>query len=126
MQETLIAAYGQAGRFRGDSSVKTWMTAILVRQAAKLRRRRRLRRTERLDAAGERPAGGTGADFRLDLAQALESLSPEQREVVALRETGGLSYDEIAGALGVPRGTVESRLHRARQALRESLKEYVK
>lgn len=125
LQETLIAVYRQAGRFRRESAVKTWMSAILVRQAARLRRHRARRRAESLDAAGERAGRGGGADFRLDLAEALEDLSPEHREVIALREIRGLSYAEIAEALAVPRGTVESRLHRARQALRERLKEYV-
>jgi len=125
LQETLIAAYRQAGRFREESAVKTWLTGILVRQAAKLRRRRARRRMGTLEAGMKSShAGQAGADFRLDLAEALGNLSAEHREVIAMREIQGLSYAEIAGALGIPRGTVESRLHRARQALRENLKGY--
>jgi RNA polymerase sigma-70 factor (ECF subfamily) len=48
----------------------------------------------------------------------LQELSREHRRVLVLRELQGLSYDEIAGVLNVPRGTVESRLHRARQELK--------
>ncbi len=125
LQETFMAAYAGLRSFRGESAVKTWLTAILVRQAARLRRRRRIRRAARLDAAGSHPAVEDSRDFRLDLAGALDGLSPEHREIMALREVRGLSYDEIADVLAVPRGTVESRLHRARLALREQLKEYL-
>jgi RNA polymerase sigma-70 factor (ECF subfamily) len=51
-------------------------------------------------------------------------LSSDHREVVVLRELHGLSYEEMARALGIPRGTVESRLFRARRALQERLKGY--
>jgi len=64
-------------------------------------------------------------DVRMDLLEVLSGLSPEHREVVVLRELEGMSYDEIAGVLGVPRGTVESRLFRAREKLRERLRDYL-
>ena len=51
-------------------------------------------------------------DWQIDLHAALQKLSPEHREVVVLRELDGLAYEEIADVLEVPRGTVESRLHR--------------
>ena len=69
-------------------------------------------------------SGTTSVDHRLDVRAMLEHLSPQHREVILLREMQGLSYDEIADALGVPRGTVESRLHRARQDLQQKLKSY--
>jgi RNA polymerase sigma-70 factor (ECF subfamily) len=56
--------------------------------------------------------------------EVIRTLSPEHREVIMLRELDGFSYDEIAQALGVPRGTVESRLHRARAELRKKLEGY--
>jgi RNA polymerase sigma-70 factor (ECF subfamily) len=61
----------------------------------------------------------------MDLADALAALTPDHREVIVLREIEGLSYQEMSRTLGVPRGTVESRLFRARQALRELLKDYM-
>ena len=61
---------------------------------------------------------------QIDLQAALRQLSAEHREVLVLREFDGLAYEEIAQVLGVPRGTVESRLHRARNELREKLKGY--
>ena len=45
----------------------------------------------------------------------LEGLTPDQRQVIVLRELEGMTYEEMAAALHVPRGTVESRLHRARR-----------
>ena len=54
----------------------------------------------------------------------LAALSPEHREVIVLRELEQMTYDEIAAALQVPRGTVESRLHRGRAELRRKLTGY--
>jgi RNA polymerase sigma-70 factor (ECF subfamily) len=55
----------------------------------------------------------------------LQSLSDEHREVIVLREIDGLSYEEMARLLRVPRGTIESRLHRARQQLKEKFAGYL-
>jgi RNA polymerase sigma-70 factor, ECF subfamily len=139
LQEAFTGAYRGLGRFEARSSVKTWLSRILVTQAALWRRRGRGRRevlsltslagpqeeegTEvPVPAAGDGPAAEAG--YRLDLRAALQTLSPDHREVVTLREIDGLSYEEIARVLGVPRGTVESRLHRARAELRERLRAY--
>jgi RNA polymerase sigma-70 factor (ECF subfamily) len=59
------------------------------------------------------------------VAAAIRSLSPDHQEVIALREIQGLSYEEIAEILEVPRGTVESRLFRARRQLQERLRGYL-
>ena len=64
------------------------------------------------------------SDTRMDVLAGLDSLSPDHREVIVLRELQGMSYEEIADILAVPRGTVDSRLFRARQILRERLKDY--
>lgn len=126
MQDTFLAALEGVGRFEGRSSVRTWLGAILVRQASRKRRYLRLRVTEELDQAAALPGerSGDGAQQRLDAQAMLESLTPEHRTVLVLRELQGMSYDEIAEALGIPRGTVESRIFRARNLLRERFKEY--
>lgn len=121
VQETLMATL--AGRFRGESSLRTWLVGILVRQAAMLRRSllRRIGRPAEAELPEPAMADPTAAvDARLDLTTLLRRLSPEHREVIVLRELEGMTYAEIAIALGVPRGTVESRLHRARAELRKS------
>jgi RNA polymerase sigma-70 factor, ECF subfamily len=133
LQETFAGAFRSLRRFEGRSSVKTWLSRILVTQAALWRRGKGARRAMSLSegTAGQEPAAparGTGPDrvaWRMDLQAALDKLSHDHREVIVLRELQGLSYDEIAQALGIPRGTVESRLFRARAELREHLRSYL-
>lgn len=129
VQETFAGAFRGLRGFRGDSAVKTWLTRILLRQAAGV-----LRKRKRLPAAGleadetEAPHAGAAterADTRMDLAAALADMSQEHRQVLVLRELQGLSYDEISRILNVPRGTVESRLFRARKAMQDRLKDYL-
>ena len=138
VQHTLVGAYKGLAGFRGGSSVKTWLTGIAVRQAARLRRTRSRDRTISISSSPDDngDSGGGGApgpvtasataavDSRIDAEAVLARLSPEHRQVIVLRELEGLSYEEIAETLGVPRGTVESRLHRARSELKEALRRY--
>lgn len=124
VQETLVAMLG--ARFRGESSVRTWLVQILVRRAGMLRRKKRPAGAWPADPAAARESDRhAGTEARLDLAVMLETLSPEHRQVIVLREVEQLSYDEMAAALGVPRGTIESRLHRARAELRGRFKGYL-
>jgi len=127
VQDSLVAVLNAAtaGKFRGESSVRTYMVSILVRQAGMLRRKLGRRGEETADMNQTPVASGSGGmDARLDLNVMLQVLSLEHRQVMVLRELEGLSYEEIAAALGVPRGTVESRLHRARGMIRERFKDY--
>jgi RNA polymerase sigma-70 factor (ECF subfamily) len=124
LQETFAGAYRGMNGFEGRSSVGTWLTRILVTQAAKWRRDRK-RPVERLDDQAASQSGEVATDRRLDLQAALDRLSPEHRQVLVLREFEKMSYEEMAEVIGVPRGTVESRLHRARGELREQLKAYL-
>lgn len=119
VQETLIAAL-QSG-FAGRASVRTWLVAILIRQAALIRRRKKPQSPLTIVV---QPDAADASDARLDLARMLQSLSPELRQVIILRELEQMSYQEIAQTLGLPRGTVESRLHRARQQLLQRFKGY--
>ena len=146
VQETLVGAYRGLKHFAGRSSVKTWLLQILTRQAAKAwHRNRHARRTLSLTGGGsddddgrasaatvaEDAAVGRVGDVggkegpvaavekRLDVMDVLRRLSPPHREILVLREMRQLSYEEIAEVLGVPRGTVESRLSRARAEFRQ-------
>jgi len=133
VQETFVGAFRGLRGFQGRSTVKTWLTRILMNNVANLRRSRRLRKTlplgeaeEQLGEALAELATETGrADVRMDIAAVLSRLPQEHREVIVLREIQSMTYDEIAAALGVPRGTVESRLFRARQKLKEILGDYL-
>jgi RNA polymerase sigma-70 factor (ECF subfamily) len=131
VQETLVGALN--AKFRGESSVKTWLVAILVRQAGLLRRRRiRAAKPQAVraqaDAARAAEAGTAGpdavVDARLDLSVMLQQLSADHREVIVLRELEGMTYEQMAATLRVPRGTIESRLHRAREELRRRFRGY--
>ena len=144
VQETFVAAFKSLNSFDARASVKTWLTRILMRRAAKIwNKQKNQRRTLSIDAAARSMNGATGEsaggsmaeqigiastitliDQRLDLMETIRTLAPEFRETVVLREIEGLSYQEIADTLGVPRGTVESRLYRARAELRKKLTGY--
>jgi len=82
-----------------------------------------LRKRRRLENAGvepdDLPAAGQGPEASDDLDRLLASLPPERQEILSLRFVDGLALDEIAAALGIPLGTVKSRLHLAIKALRE-------
>jgi len=125
LQETLTGAYRGLAKFEERASVKTWLTRILILQVAKWRRDRKGKQTETIESVSPATAGSESAtEQRIDLQAAMAKLSPEHQEVLVLREFEQLSYEEIAGVLGVPRGTVESRLFRARAELKVKLKAY--
>jgi RNA polymerase sigma-70 factor (ECF subfamily) len=118
MQETFAGAFKSLPRFDGRSSVRTWLTRILMRRAADAwRSGRRMRGSLPLDEEGP----GTDVAGR---SAGTSTVAVEHREVLVLRELNGLSYAQIAQTLGVPQGTVESRLYRAREELRRRLGDY--
>ena len=135
VQETLMGAFEHMGRFGGRSTVRPWLTRILMRQAARCHRRRSRRKSVPFEEAGPDRSLAVGKEQsvspvdevgrRLDVEAALRKLSPQHRAVVVLREFEGMSYDEMAAVLRVPQGTVESRLYRARRELKTILRDYM-
>jgi RNA polymerase sigma-70 factor (ECF subfamily) len=128
MQEALAGAFRGAKKFEGRSSVKSWLTRIVVTQAAKFWRSRYGKRDISLEPEVNEPmasGGSLAVDAKLDLNAALMQLSTEHREVLVLREIDGMAYEQMADVLGVPRGTIESRLFRARAELKKKLKGYL-
>jgi len=125
VQEVFMALL--KARFRGESSLRTFLVSILMRQAALVRRKHKpwMRLADSEEGVIEAQQSATvrseepAVNAKIDLADLLKQLSPEHREVVILRELEGLTYDEIAKSLAIARGTVESRLHRAREALQQ-------
>jgi RNA polymerase sigma-70 factor (ECF subfamily) len=135
-QEVFLRVFRTIHRFRGQSSLRTWIYRIVVNQARN--RHRFWRRRHRADqvsldqhvaAHGDVLSGDEPTPDRV-LAQkelatrlwtALDRLPFEQRTAIVLREVDGLSYDDIAFSLGLAVGTVKSRLTRARRALRAEL-----
>jgi RNA polymerase sigma-70 factor (ECF subfamily) len=144
VQDAFIAAWQKLGDFRGEAKLSTWLTAIVVNLSRNRRqqaRQRERREAYSLDAPlpggdGEKlpdpPSGARSAldqleeaELRRFLNRCIETLTPEFREVLVLRDMQELAYDEVAAALKLREGTVKSRLFRARDAVKECLKKAV-
>ncbi len=142
-QETFLRAYTGLRSFEGGSSFGTWLYSIALNQVrSEMRKRSALKRHDPLSLDALRggedgrsvdpPDPAEAAPDRLatrehcDLLRAeIARLDDDHREVLVLREFQGLSYEEVAEIAGVPVGTVRSRLHRARNELRERLRDRV-
>lgn len=137
-QDVFLRVFRTISRFRGQSSLKTWIYRIAVNHARNRHRfwRRRHRAdqvsldlhvAEHGDLRSNAEVGPDRVLAQKELAAALkrafDALPFDQRTAIVLREIDGLSYEEIAFSLGVAVGTVKSRLTRARQTLREELRE---
>lgn len=133
-QEVFVRAWRSVGAFRGDSTFRTWLhrVALNVIQShhGRVSRFRRLFRqpsgpesdaSDAIDRAPDRRDMETDVMRRDAIDKALASLPGELRVAVTLRDVQGLEYREIADVLGLPIGTVESRIFRARQRLRPML-----
>jgi RNA polymerase sigma-70 factor (ECF subfamily) len=117
VQETFLAAYRALKKFRGDSKVSTWLYRIAVRECLDISRRRK--RSSSLDEIVNEPSVGDGADDRAlagMVRATLDELPAHYRSALVLRYYGGLSYEEIAEAMGSTPGRVKMMLHRARRA----------
>lgn len=136
-QEVFLRVFRTLHRFRGQSSLRTWIFRIVVNQVRNRqrwwRRRARFRQVsldQHIRDHGEIVLGADASTPDRELARkevgarlkaAIQHLPFDQRTALVLREIEGLHYDEIAFSLGLPVGTVKSRLTRARQALRAEL-----
>ncbi|HYN87865.1 MAG TPA: RNA polymerase sigma factor [Ardenticatenaceae bacterium] len=126
LQDVMLAAWNGAAHFRGDSQVRTWLLSIARHRAANARRRRTPGRApldeETLVAGDPHPSTSLEQqEKRGSIRRALTQLSEEQRETLELVFFHELSGDEVALVTGVALGTVKSRLHRAKAALRKLL-----
>ncbi len=119
LQETFVQALKGLERLEAAASPRAWLFAIARHLGINARQRRR----DVLPLHDEMVAGPQGRPDprREDLREAIAALPEKQREALQLRLGDGLSYEEIAQALGVPIGTVRSRLHAAVKTLRQSL-----
>lgn len=153
VQETFVKAFLSLGQFKGESSFYTWLYRICFNMAIDIRRKASRRGGTHLEykeqsgvnrsavESGAREQGGGGTSLhsqrvegphdalaRKELGRKIQDvlgeLSEEHRAVIMLREVDGLDYEEIAKAIGVPKGTVMSRLFYARKALQKALEEF--
>lgn len=136
-QRAFINAWRKIGEFAGDSAFSTWIYRIAFNQSVSFRRESgRLRPAALEDRDGrmaaepavESPAGEhlEGQDHQRKVQEALAALAEDERRIIILKDIEDRPYEEIAEILEVPKGTVRSRLHRARMALKEKLKPYVR
>jgi len=121
VQDALERGLRKRHLWRRHGSVRSWLFKILFRTDVDRRRRRRADTVEAdaalLDRAAAQPAD---QELRLEcrnVADALDRLPDEQRAIILLVALEGMSYDEVADVVGVPIGTVRSRLSRGREAL---------
>ena len=140
-QEAFLKALKSIGSFRAQSGFYTWLFRIAVNLAVSHRRREDYRTARSLDSGGDGMASAgvtTPSALRLVVPQeadanmerreihsrvvnAIQALDADQRAVVVLRDIEGMDYRQIGELLEIAPGTVKSRLHRARSALRKSL-----
>lgn len=124
LQDAYVRAYRALGAFRGDSSFSTWIYRITYNTCVDALRRRRV--SSSLDSGWSEepdtcPEPGQIASDRADLSAALAALPPGHRAAVLLVDAEGYGYEEASTILGVPVGTIASRLSRARASLRRVL-----
>lgn len=125
VQHALVAVWRELPNLREAERFEAWATRILVRHCFEIARadRHRSARLVSLDVIGEPSASDISESFaqRDLLEHAFRRLPPEQRAILVLRHYVGLEPTEIAAALGVPAGTIRSRLHYAHRELRAAL-----
>lgn len=134
-QEVFLRIYRSLAQFKNESSLSTWIYRLSSNVCIDFLRRRKKHPqlplvTEQEDGEHEIEISDMRynpeseydkQEIRQQLAQALEYLTAEHRQIVVLRDISGLSYAEIASVLGIEEGTVKSRLFRSREQLRRLL-----
>ncbi|CAK0743489.1 ECF RNA polymerase sigma factor EcfG [uncultured Gammaproteobacteria bacterium] len=125
VQETLTRALAGAASFTMGTNLRAWLFTILHNTYVNQVRRQASRPEEELPEALElRLSEPATQESRLelrDMSRALDTLPAEQRQVLLLVALEGLKYEEVAATLGIPVGTVMSRLSRGREAVRRAL-----
>jgi RNA polymerase sigma-70 factor (ECF subfamily) len=137
VQDAFVNAYQSLEGFKGDSQFFTWLYRIAVNTAISHKRKQRLTlsidagrngegRLEPLDTSDASHPGHAleRAEEERRVRQALNRLSAEHRTVLIMKDMEGQKYEVMAEVLGVPIGTIRSRLHRARTELRELLEQH--
>lgn len=126
MQDFVLQLFAKLDQFRFESSLETWTHRMAVNQSLQyLRKASREDRRVRKVALTTDMTNQTKESFQAEdaeiLSLAMEKISGEQRAILHMKEVEGLGYDAISDVLGIPEGTVGSRLNKARKELRNSL-----
>jgi RNA polymerase sigma-70 factor, ECF subfamily len=127
LQEAYVKAFRSLSSFRGESRLGTWLYRIVYNacldELGRARHVVQLPLEEAAEPPDGRPDFAEAVADRSELAAALQELTPEERAAVILVDAQGFDYRSAGRVLGVPEGTVASRLNRARAALRRALGE---
>jgi RNA polymerase sigma-70 factor, ECF subfamily len=129
VQDTFVRAFGSLDSFRGESSFRTWLLTIarnLLRDRQRGRKRAKLHveiQDDDLVSSSDALEGTVAAETEQRLHAAVQTLSPMQRAIFTLRVTEGLSYKEIAIAVGSTEGAARVHYHNAMRVIREKIDE---
>ncbi len=132
-QEVFLSAYRAIGQFRGESNFSTWLDRIALNHATTRRKSTNLRQKRLVPIDGSDMVDDTQLgpaetlekkELRERVQRALNELEPEDATVILLRDLQDIPYEDVARVLKIPVGTVKSRLHRARRALKTHLTAY--
>lgn len=135
-QRAFLNAFRKISEFKGDSAFSTWMYRIAFNQAVSYRRESGRQKAVSLytkdDEMVREPSFQANPTERMEsddnrrkVQQALAAMGEEDRKIVILKDLQEYSYDQIAAILDIPKGTVRSRLHRARLELKSKLKSFI-
>lgn len=121
VQETWIAAIENLGHFAWKSSLRTWLTAILLNKYRdNLKKKKDYESLVGVQSLGNQPQG----DLSMDIRKAILQLSDGYRQILILHDLEGFKHEEISELLGISAGTSKSQLFHARRAMRHLLNEY--
>ena len=125
VQETFFKAWKNYGRFRGEAGEKTWLTRIAINTCKDLLKSAWARNTDRSVTPDALPEGSAGFDEQDDtVTRAVMSLPPGLKEATLLHWYQGLTLEEMAKVLRLPRSTVNYRLKKAKMILKQELEDW--
>jgi len=128
-QEALAKLCVRLRQFRGESQFSTWLHRLVVNTCRDVAERQRTRSHEPLpeelgsDIEHDPARGVRLAELRRELCESLAGISPEQAQVIVLKDALDYTFEEIAAAAGMPVGTAKCHAHRGRNRLRERLED---
>jgi RNA polymerase sigma-70 factor (ECF subfamily) len=126
-QEALAKLCVRLRQFRGESQFSTWLHRLVVNTCRDVAERQRARMHDALpeefgaDIEHDPTRGVRISELRRELCDSLAGISPEQAQVIVLKDALGYTFEEIAAAAGMPVGTAKCHAHRGRNRLRERL-----
>lgn len=132
-QEVFLSAFKSIHQFRGEANFSTWLYRIGLNHASTRRKSLNSSHQRNIALDGTEVVADGASDpakhfehkeIQQRVQEALNSLNPEDARIILLRDLQDVPYEDVAEMLDIPIGTVKSRLHRARQALKTSLAPY--